>query len=56
MAQPSPPAGGAPIALGALAGAGIGFAVGQATPGFLIGLGLGIAAALLIWWRGARRR
>lgn len=52
----SPPnaAGGALVALGALAGAAIGFAVGEVTPGFLIGLGLGIAAALLVWWRTHR--
>lgn len=51
-APPSPPAGGALIALGALLGAGIGFAVGQATPGFLIGLTLGVLAAVVIWRRG----
>lgn len=51
----SPPAGGALIALGALAGAAIGFAFGEATPGFLIGLGVGIAASLGVWWRGSRR-
>ena len=44
-------AGGAPLALGALGGAGIGFAVGQPTLYFLIGFTLGIVAALLIWWR-----
>lgn len=56
MASPSSPAaGGALIALGALGGAGVGFAVGQATPGFLIGIGLGIAASLLIWLRGRAR-
>lgn len=49
---PSSQAGGVLIALGAMIGAGVGFAVGQATPGFLTGTGLGIAAALLIWWRG----
>ena len=54
MAAPSPPAGGSLIALGAIAGAAIGFAIGQATPGFLTGVGLGVAAALAIWWRGRR--
>jgi hypothetical protein len=56
MAAPSsPPAGGALIAFGALGGAAIGFAFGQATPGFLTGLGLGVLASLAIWWRGRRR-
>lgn len=45
-------AGGAPIALGAIGGAAIGFATGQATLWFLGGLALGVAIALLIWWRG----
>ncbi|HEU0043613.1 hypothetical protein [Sphingomonas sp.] len=44
-------AGGAPLALGALGGAAVGFAIGQPTICFLIGLTLGIVAALLIWWR-----
>ena len=52
MAGPSPSAGGMPIAIGAIGGAGIGFAFGEATPGCLIGLALGIAIAMLIWWRG----
>lgn len=52
---PSPPAGGALIAFGAMAGAAIGFAFGEATPGFLAGLALGVAAALGIWWRGRGR-
>ncbi|WP_174279386.1 hypothetical protein [Sphingomonas bacterium] len=55
----SPPrrssAGGAFIALGAIGGPVVGFLVGEATPGFLIGTGLGIAASLAIWWRGRRR-
>lgn len=50
--HPPPAAGGALIALGALGGAAIGFLFGQATPGVLIGGAAGIAAALLIWWRG----
>lgn len=50
-----PSAGGALIALGAIVGAAIGFLMGEATPGFLIGLGAGIAASLAIWWGGTRR-
>lgn len=42
------------IALGALAGAAIGFLLGEATPGLLAGMALGVAVALLIWWRGRR--
>ncbi|WP_419807254.1 hypothetical protein [Sphingomonas sp.] len=45
-------AGGLPIALGAIGGAAIGFVVHQPTIWFFIGLSLGIAVALLIWWRG----
>lgn len=45
-------AGGAPIALGAIGGAAIGFIQHQATLWFLAGLTLGIIVALLIWWRG----
>ena len=52
MANPSPSAGGMPIAIGAIGGAAVGFVFGQATPGFLIGIALGIAIALGIWWRG----
>ncbi len=52
MASPSPSAGGALIALGALGGAAIGFAAGQATIGFLVGIALGIGASVLIWRRG----
>jgi hypothetical protein len=49
--SPSPTAGGAPIALAAIAGALIGFFAGETTIGFLIGMTLGIAVALAIWWR-----
>lgn len=52
MASPSsPPAGGILIALGAIIGVGIGFVEQQVTAGFLIGTGLGTAAALALWWR-----
>ena len=50
--RPAATAGGLPIALGAIGGAAVGFVVGQPTICFLVGLGLGIAVALLIWWRG----
>ena len=52
MPSPSPQAGGMPIALGAIGGAGVGLAFGESTLGFLIGTGAGVALALLIWWRG----
>lgn len=63
MVQPAPPArptpapasGGVLVAIGMLAGAGVGFAIGQATPGFLVGTALGIVAALLVWVRDRRR-
>ena len=45
----TPLAGGAPIAIGAMGGAVIGLSQGQATAGFLIGLGAGVALALVIW-------
>ena len=47
----SPAAGGFPIALGSLGGTGIGLFFGEPTRGFLIGLVLGIAVAVLLWWR-----
>ena len=47
-------AGGFLIALGILGGAGVGFAIGQATPGLLIGTAIGVAAALLVWIRDRR--
>ena len=53
MAQPrSPAAGGVLVALGAVAGAAIGFVQREPTIWFLAGLSAGIAAALLVWWRG----
>lgn len=53
MAQRSSSGGGILIALGPIIGAAAGFLVGEATPGFLIGLAAGIALALAGW---ARRR
>ena len=50
----SPASGGFPIALGIMGGAGIGFVFGEATIGLLVGLGLGIAVAVVIWRRGSR--
>ena len=55
MSTPSSPAaGGAPIAIGAIGGAAIGFVQREPTLWFLGGLAAGIVVALLIWWRGAR--
>ena len=48
------PAGGFLVALGTLGGAGVGFAIGQATPGFLVGTGVGVLAAVLVWLRDRR--
>lgn len=48
-------AGGFLIALGAMLGAVVGFLVGQATPGFLIGAGSGIALAVAVWLVDRRR-
>jgi hypothetical protein len=47
--------GGFPIAVGAIGGAALGFAVGEPTACFLIGLALGIAAAVAIWLIDRRR-
>ena len=54
MATQPRTAGGALVALGAIAGAVIGFPFEQSTVGFLIGLVLGILVAVLIWWRDRR--
>lgn len=56
MADPAPPraAGGALIALGVVGGAVAGLVLGETTLGFLIGLAVGVLAALLIWWRDRR--
>lgn len=60
MATPSsrsPIAGGALIAIGTVAGAGIGLytAIGS-TRGFLIGFGAGVAISLMIWLLDRGRR
>lgn len=58
MASPPfkpPMAGGVLIALGAIGGAMMGFLFGEATPGFLLGAGAGVALSLLIWARDRRR-
>ncbi len=47
-------AGGFLVALGMLGGTGVGFAIGQATPGFLVGTGVGVLAAVLVWVRDRR--
>jgi hypothetical protein len=52
MPSRSPIAGGAPLALSIVAGAVIGFIAGQPTLGILIGAGVGIALALVVWLRG----
>lgn len=55
MSDPRPnAAGGALIALFMLGGAAVGFALGQATPGFLIGTAIGVAVAVLVWLRDRR--
>lgn len=51
----TPMAGGALIALGAIGGAAVGFLVGEATPGFLLGAGGGVVLSLLIWVFDRRR-
>lgn len=54
-ANPSSSAGGAFVALGAIAGAVLGFPFGEATRGLLAGLALGAAAAILVWLRDRHR-
>ena len=51
----TPAAGGFLIAAGAMVGPVVGLFLGQPTIGFLAGVGLGTAAALLIWWRDRSR-
>ncbi|MEG8048449.1 hypothetical protein QP178_00470 [Sphingomonas aurantiaca] len=58
-ATPSPhkdpsAAGGFLVALGMLGGVGVGFAIGQSTPGFLVGTAIGVAAAVLVWLKDRR--
>ena len=58
MNDPAPPqnknpmGGGAPIALLTIAGTFIGGFLGQPSIGLLVGLGLGVIIATLIWWQG----
>lgn len=47
-------AGGFIITTGILLGAIGGIVAGQPSIGFLVGLGLGIAIALLLWWKDRR--
>lgn len=49
MANSSPSAGGAFIAMGAIGGAAIGFVLDQTTIGFLAGTALGVGVSILIW-------
>ncbi|MEO9636202.1 MAG: hypothetical protein ABJF89_04775 [Parasphingorhabdus sp.] len=44
--------GGVFIAIGAIAGVFVGGYMGQPSAGLLVGLALGVIAALAIWWRG----
>lgn len=58
MTQPSSSprlAGGIFIALGLLIGAGFGLYLGQPSLGMVVGFGVGIAAALLVWLLNRRR-
>lgn len=48
-ASKAPLAGGFFIAIGMLGGAGVGVAAGEPSAGMVIGLGLGVAVAALIW-------
>lgn len=54
--RPPSAAGGLLIAAGAMGGAAIGFLYGQATPGFLAGLAVGVVAAIIVWQVDSRRR
>lgn len=42
------------LAVAIMVGAGIGLVVGQQTIGLLGGLGVGLAIAMLLWWRDRR--
>jgi len=48
----SPMAGGAPLALLTLLGPIVGGLLGQPSIGLLVGFGLGVLVAILIWLRG----
>jgi len=55
MASRSSPAGGGIlVALGAILGVAFGLSQGEVVPGFLIGIAIGIVAALILWWVGRR--
>ena len=51
----TPLAGGALIALGALGGAMIGQFLYEPIPGLLIGIGLGVAVSIAMWWFNLQR-
>lgn len=51
MASRSPSAGGVLIAIGAIGGTIAGLIGREPTIGFLAGTAIGVAVALLIWWR-----
>lgn len=53
--RPPSAAGGFLIVVGIVLGAVVGLLIGQATPATLIGLSLGIVAAVLVWLRDRRR-
>lgn len=48
----NPMGGGAPIAFLTIAGTIIGGLLGQPSIGLLVGLGIGVVIAVLIWWTG----
>lgn len=52
--HPAAQAGGFLIAAGVLVGVVGGSFVGEASAGFLIGLGVGVVLALLVWWKDRR--
>lgn len=60
MTDPAPPpptrAGGVLLAAGILGGVVIGSALGQASIGFLVGLGVGMLAVVGVWYGDRRRR
>jgi hypothetical protein len=52
---PPPRASGFLIAVSTLAGAGIGIAYGQPSLGLIAGLAIGVAVALVLYWRDRSR-